>query len=114
MDRVRQEILTWKEAELESLIGKTVRKEMQKITNILSTMSASKSEIGKKKTYSEAASKEQEAIIIIKLREGEDNFSETTKRDIKNIVDVSKLGVRITKMKKVTKEIVVIGCENEV
>jgi len=37
--------------------------------------------------------------------------SEVIKRDIKNKIDVSKLG--ITKMKQVTRGAIVIGCENK-
>jgi len=39
--------------------------------------------------------------------------SEVMKRDIKNKIDVSKLGVGITKMKQVTRGTVVVGCENK-
>lgn len=64
------------------------------------------------KSYSEAVSN-NEAVIIIKPRDEDNSSSEITKRDIKNKIDVSKLGVGITKMKKVTKGAVVVGCENK-
>lgn len=52
-------------------------------------------------------------MLIIKPKDGEENnSSENTKRDIKKI-DISKLGVGITKMKKVTKGAIVVGCENK-
>lgn len=54
-------------------------------------------------------------MIIIKPREEvEDNYSKITKRDIKSKIDISKPGVGITKMKKVTRGAVVVGCENRI
>lgn len=67
-----------------------------------------------KKSYSEAAVNKQEAVIIIKpLEEGEEKSSEMTKKDIKNKIDVSKLGVGITKMKKASGGAIVIGCKDK-
>lgn len=66
----------------------------------------------KKKNYNKAVSNKRESVIIIKPRE-EDASTEATKRNIKNKIDVLKLGVGITKMKKMTKEAVVVGCENK-
>jgi len=57
-------------------------------------------------------SKEQEAVII-KPKGENAGSSEVTKKDIKNKIDVSILGVGITKMKKVTRGAVVVGCENK-
>lgn len=114
MDRVRTEIQTLKEAELESLVSSTIKREMKKVTDALPMLGAGVQEAGKKKSYSEAASKKQEAVIIIKpLEENANNNSEDTKRDIKNKIDVAKLGVGITKLKKVTRGAVVVGCEDE-
>lgn len=114
LDRVRQEIQTWKEAELESLVSDTIKREIKKVTDTLPMVGASGQEAGKKKSYSEAASKKQEAVIIIKpLEENVASSSEDTKRDIKNKIDITKLGVGITKMKKVTRGAVVVGCEDK-
>jgi len=54
--------------------------------------------------------------MIVKSKEKNDACSsDQTKRDIKNSIDVAKLGVRITAMKKgkSAKGAVVIGCENK-
>ena len=48
--------------------------------------------------------------MIIKPREEIAKSSETTKRDLKKSIDVTKLGVGITKMRKVTGRAVVVGC----
>lgn len=111
MVRIRHEIQTWKEIELELLISKVMRKEVRKMEDILPVMSQSDS--GRKKTFKEAVTREQEAVIIIKPKGEDAGSSEVTKKDIKNKIDVSKLGVGITKMKKVTRGAVVVGCENK-
>lgn len=114
MDRVRQEIQIWKEAELESLVSSTIKREMKKLTDALPMLGARGQEAGKKKSYSETAAKKQKAIIIIKpVEENEASSSKDTKRDIKNKIDITKLGVYITKMKKVTRGAVVVGCEDK-
>lgn len=87
---------------------------MKKLTDALPMLGASGQEAGKKKSYSEAAAKKQEAVIIIKpVEEKEASSSEDTKRDIKNKIDITKLRVGITKIKKVTKGAVVVGCEDK-
>lgn len=68
----------------------------------------------KKKTYSEAVSKERETVIIIKPKNEDAGSSDVTKNDIKNKIDVSSLGVGITKMKKITRGAVVVGYENKI
>ncbi|KMQ86760.1 hypothetical protein RF55_14183 [Lasius niger] len=113
MRRVMHEFQIWKETELESLVLKAVRNEVQKITNVLSATSSCNMDAGKMKSYSEAASNGREAVIIVRPREEDASSSENTKRDIKNQIDVSKMGVGITKMKKATNGAVVIGCENK-
>jgi len=71
-------------------------------------------EAGKKKSYSEAVETKKESVIIVKPKEKSDACSsDQTKRDIKNSIDVAKLRVGITTMKKVTKGAVVIRCENK-
>lgn len=111
MNRVREEIQHWKFYELEKAISGAVKSEMQKV---LSVMPMPSLEIGQSvKSYSGAVKKNQESVLIIKPKDAdENNSSENTKRDIKKI-DISKLGVGITKMKKVTKGAIVVGCENK-
>lgn len=72
-------------------------------------------EIGKEKqSYSEAVSKKQKSVIIIKpVDENGTNSCKITKRNIKSTIDVAKLGVGITKRKEVTRGAVVVGCENK-
>ncbi|KMQ84369.1 hypothetical protein RF55_17881 [Lasius niger] len=113
MHRVMDEIQIWKETKLKSLVEKAVRNEIQKVTNILPPTSSCNMDAGKMKSYSEAASNGREAVIIIRPKEEDASSSEITKRDIKNKIDVSKMGVGITKMKKVTKGAIVVGCENK-
>lgn len=68
----------------------------------------------KKKSYSEAVIKKNESVIIVKpAEESKASTSEITKQEIKNKVNVAKLGVGITKMRKATRGAVVIGCENK-
>lgn len=68
-----------------------------------------------KKSYSEVLKENQtESVLVIKPKDGEENkSSEDTKRDVRKI-DITKLGVGITKIKKVTRGAIVIGCENKV
>lgn len=66
-----------------------------------------------KKSYSGVVKSGTKSVIVIKLwNEEEENSSEITKRDIKNKIDISKLGIGITKMRKVTEE-AVVECENK-
>jgi len=68
-----------------------------------------------KTTYSGVVKGKSETVIIIKPKESEeDNSSETTKKDIKSKIDIAKLGVGITKLRKVTRGAVVVGCESKV
>lgn len=69
---------------------------------------------GNKKSYSKAVSNKQETVFIMKpVEENDARFSEMRKRDIKIKIDVSKIGVGITKMKRVTRGAAVVGCENK-
>lgn len=115
MDRARREIQHWKEVELGSLVQNIVQNEISKIADTIPQMGINNQEAGVKRSYSEAASMNQEAVLIIRPWEGKNgSSSEKTKRDIKSKIDVSKLGVGITKMKKVNKGAVVVGCENKI
>lgn len=67
-----------------------------------------------KMRYSESVKNERESVIIIKPKNNEEDISsEVTKRDIKRKIDISKLGLGVTKRKKVTEGAVVVGCENK-
>lgn len=114
MYRVRQQIQMWKEAELKSMVSKIIKEEREKLVNLLPTVGTNIQKAGKKKkSYSDAVFNKQATVIIIKpLKEDDTNSSEETKRDIKEKIDVTKLGLGITKMKKVTKGAVVVRCEN--
>lgn len=50
----------------------------------------------------------------MRQRNTESNSSEETKRSIKDEIDIVKMGVGITKLKKAVKGAIVIGCENVV
>lgn len=113
MDRVRQELQRCTTSELESIVGEVIKKEMQKIKNLVLILSSESGTV-KGRSYSGAVKKEQKSVIIVKPREEEENnSSEDTKKDIKSKIDISKLGVEITKMRKVTRGAVVVGCENK-
>jgi len=91
----------------------TIRKEMCSLRQTLPTTGTRSHEAGKKRSYSEAVETRKESVIIVKPKEKSDACSsDQTKRDIKNSINVAKLGVGITTMQKVTKGAVVIGCEN--
>jgi len=51
-------------------------------------------------------------VLIVKPKGEEDNNSEDTKKEIKNKIDVTKLGIGITEMRRVNREAVVVRCEN--
>lgn len=90
-------------------LNKEMKDEIQKMVNT----SLEKREV--KKSYSGIVKGNQtESVLIIKSKDGEEiKSSEDTKRDVRKI-DVTKLGVGITKMKKVTGGAVVVECENRV
>lgn len=89
--------------------NKVMKDELQKVVNT----SLERGEI--KKSYSGVVKGSQaESVLVIKPKEGEENKSnENTKRDVRKI-DITKLGVGITKMKKITKGAVVVECENSI
>lgn len=95
--------------EMKKMMGnfKVVIDELQNVLN------ADKGMGEVKKSYSGAVKRSQrESVLVIKPKVGEENkSSEETKRDIKGI-DISKMGVGITKIKKVTRGAVVVGCED--
>ncbi|XP_026828000.1 uncharacterized protein LOC113562520 [Ooceraea biroi] len=106
MGRVKEEIQNWK-SEGVNILNETVKTELQKG---LCHTSVTNSETGEiKKSYSGAAKNQRESVLIVKPKNGEkNNLSENTKK-----IDIAKLGVGITKMKKVAGGAVVIGCENK-
>lgn len=109
MNKIREQLQQWKTQELEALVREMVRKELSEVP-ILSK----ETDRSLKKTYSGAVKGKTEAVIIIKPKEAEEgNSSETTKKDIKNKIDISKLGVGITKLRKATRGAVVVGCESK-
>lgn len=101
-----------------------LKNEMEEMKKIIGNFKAIKNEIQKmvsanmgvgeaRKSYSGAVKGNQrESVLVIKPKDGGENkSSEDTKRDVRKI-DITKLGVGITKMKKVTKGAVVVECEN--
>lgn len=89
-----------------------VKKEIQKIQSTM-TMQHVETEAMNKRSYSEIAKNENESVIIIRPKTDEEGrSSEVTKWDMKSKIDIAKLGVGITKMKKITRGAVVVGCEN--
>lgn len=89
--------------------NKEMKDELQKMVNT----SLEGREV--KKNYNEIVKGYRtESVLVIKPKDGEENkSSEDTKRDVRKI-DITKLGVGITRMKKVTGGAVVVGCENGV
>lgn len=89
--------------------NKAMKDELQKVVN-------TSLETGeRKKSYSGVVKGNQtESVLVIKPKDGEENkLSEDIKRDVRKI-DITKLGVGITKMKKMTRGTVVIEYENRV
>jgi len=79
---------------------------MYSLDQTLLTMGTSVHEAGKMKSYSEVVSSKKESIIIVKPKEDSDAYSsDQMKRDIKNSINVAKLGVGITAMKKVKEQL---------
>jgi len=87
---------------------------MNSLGQVLPTKGTKTHKAEKKKSYSEAVARKKESVIIVSPKEKSDACSsDQMKRDMKNSIDVAKLRVRITAMKKVTKGAVVFGCENK-
>jgi len=102
VDTMRQEVIS------------TVKNEMNSLGQVLPTKGTNTHTAEKKKSYSEAVARKKQSIIFVKPKDKSDACSnDQTKTDIKNSIDVAKLGVGITAMKEVTKGKVVIGCENK-
>jgi len=101
--------------EVQELVGAKVEEKTKRFVDVVSKIDLShREEEKKKKSYSEAVTRRQEAVVIIKpVEETKATSSETTKKVIKTNIDVAKLGVGITKMKKASKGAVIIGCENK-
>jgi len=110
MRKIREQLQQWKTHELRELVSDIVRKDLKGEMSNLS----SENDRSLKKTYSGAVKGKSEAVIIIKPKEDEgEKSSETTKKDIKKKIDISKLGVGITKLRKVTRGAVMVGCESK-
>jgi len=103
INRVKWKLQIWKIAEFETIVTSIIKKGMN-FANVKPMEKSNFQNERKKKSYSEAVSNKQEAIIIIKpLEENDASSSEVIKRDIKNKIDVAKLGIGITKMRKATR-----------
>jgi len=97
IDKIRVQLQQWKTYELKTVVSEMVKKELNDVLPVLS----SGTDRGMMKTYSGAVKGDPKAVIIIKPRNEEKvNSSEATKKDIKSKIDISKLGVGITKLKK--------------
>jgi len=102
VDKIRQEVIT------------TVKNEVNSLGQAMPTKGTNTHKTETKKSYSDGVARKKESVIIVKPKEKSDaRSSDQTKRDIKNNINVAKLGVGITTMKKVTKGAVVIGRENK-
>jgi len=110
MDKIRKEIQQWKTTKFEELIGQAIGREMQSIKNVAATLSISDGT--NKNTYSQVVKNQSGSVLIVKPKGEENSKSEDTKREIKNKIDVAKLGIGITEMRGVTRGAVVVRCEN--
>lgn len=63
------------------------------------------------RSYSEAVKEKKESILIIKPKKEQE--SETTRKMIKEKVDITNLAVGITKLSKGGKGSIIFGCESE-
>lgn len=110
MNKIRELWQQWKTHDLQPLVRELVRKEID-----AEPIQSNEVNRSIKKTYSGTVKSKNEAIIIIKPKETEGvNSSEATKKDIKSKIDVSKLGIGVTKVRKVKRGAVVVGCESKI
>lgn len=87
---------------------KTIKQDLEDLRKIISG-SMNISTEGAHISYSEAATKKKENIIIIKPKIQQE--SETTKNVIKEKVDIKKMSMGITKLRKGREGTVIMGCE---
>ena len=111
MGKLRMKIQQLKMEEVETLINETAKREMKNMSSVTSNLSESGEII--RNTYSQTAKSKSGAVLIVKPKDDEVKNSEDTKKEIKNKIYVAKLGVEITKMRKVTRGAVVVEYENK-
>jgi len=100
--------------EIKTMITQIIREELETFRRELEEVKKNMQEkaTGGTGSYSEAVkNKKKENILIVQpMREQE---SETTKKMVKEKVDIKKLEVGITKLKKGNKGSIILGCESE-
>lgn len=101
--------------EIKIMIKEIVQEEMKTIKQDLEDLrkmfqeGMNRSEEGVHSSYSEALKKKKENIIIVKPKIQQE--SETTKKVIKERVDIKKMPMGITKLRKGRERTVILGCE---
>lgn len=104
--------------EIKTIIREIVRSEMEVIIQEFEALKESmkgktdKSMGNTHRSYANAVSeKKKENIIIVKPKKQQE--SETTKKLVKEKINITNMAVGITKLKKGNKGTVILGCENE-
>ena len=100
--------------EIKMMITQIVREEMETFRRELDEIKKNLQEktTGRTGSYSEAVkNKKKESILIVQPKMEQE--SEATKKLVKEKVDIKKLEVGITKMKKGNKGSIILGCESE-
>lgn len=87
---------------------KTIKQDLEDLRKAIQGAMNGSAE-GAHSSYSEAAKKKKENIIIIKPKIQQE--SETTKKVIKEKVDIKKMSMGITKLRKGREGTVILGCE---
>ena len=109
MNKIRVQMQQWMKQELRVLVSKTGKDLHSEVLNL-----SIETDRSTKMTYSGVVKYKPEAVLIIKPKETEgENSSEITKKDMKSKIDISKLGIGITKLRKVTRGAVVVDCEDK-
>lgn len=87
---------------------KTIKQDLEDLRKVIQGAMNGSAE-GAHSSYSEAAKKKKENVIIIKPKIQQE--SETTKKVIKEKVDIKKMSMGITKLRKGREGTVILGCE---
>ncbi|XP_015595099.1 uncharacterized protein LOC107267645 [Cephus cinctus] len=111
IDEIKQEVIYWKDMELETLVRKTVSEEVNKIKKDLLNFVPQNIQVvqSQPKSYRQAAKSEN--IIIVKPVQ--EQGSETTKKQVKERIDIKSMHIGVTKVKKGRDGAVILNAAQE-
>jgi len=116
MKEMKDEIAQACRNEIKTIVKQTIREELVNIRRELEDMKqniqGSTAEIARsgQKSYSETVKEKKESILIVKPKREQE--SKTTKKVVKDKVDIKNLAVGIIKLRK-GKGSVILGCKSE-